>query len=1044
MQGSYNPALVAQSVVIAMAASFVALEMAARTRHAQGRARTVWLVCGAIAMGLGIWSMHYVGMVAFEMPGMVVRYDVPTVIVSLVAAAFASAVALHIVSRDRLVWDEGILGSLVMGAAISGMHYIGMAAMRMDARAIWRYDIVVLSIVIAVVVSGVALWIAFRLRDESRALTLIKLGAAVVMGVAIATMHYTGMAAVSFAHGPMSGDISNSVVITSIGVERIRLLTLAVLSIAALAAAVDRRLSRQTRALETSEARYVALVQRSPTGVYRERLDGRLQDCNEAFARLLGYPSRAECLARIVTGSHVAMEDRSPMVSELERAGHVTNHETRLTRCDGTDMWVLESATLIADGKADGSVYIEGTVIDITDRHVAREAQARAVEAAEAANRAKSEFLANMSHEIRTPMNGILGMTELALGTELSREQREYLEMVHDSAESLMTLLNDILDFSKIEAGRLVLEAADFDVRHMLDETVRVLAPRAHQKSVELAYHVARDVPDLVNGDPARLRQILLNLISNAIKFTSAGEVVLRVSHNPSIDGVASLTFEVSDTGIGIPTEKQSTIFEAFTQADASTTRRFGGTGLGLAIVSQLTRLMHGDVSVDSTLGQGSTFQVVIPFRASTSTVAADAGAESSMLAGARILIVDDNATNRWILQDTVSSWNMQATVVDGADAADAALQQHREAGTPFSLVLVDHEMRGTTGLELAAELIRKPQAPRLIMMLSSAADPQDSRRCAELGIPTLIKPVRHAALLQTLVEAVAASAAAQAAETTLTPAGARAASRLSAAQAKAATAPPPSGIRILVAEDNQVNRRLALALLEKEGHAVQTVEDGHMAVAAVSTGQYHIVLMDLQMPRMDGFEATAAIRAAEQGTGRHMPIIALTAHAMKGDREACLAAGMDGYLTKPLRSTELLKVIDTYAVQKMAPTATVDALDDAPAFKVAELLDRVQGDWSLLSELAQLFAAEAPRMLAEIQKGIDGKDAPRIQQAAHRLRGSVASFGAITATEEARALEHAARTGDLSDANARFDRLRRQVTRLTVDLGSVTEGARA
>jgi PAS domain S-box-containing protein len=751
-------------------------------------------------------------------------------------------------------------------------------------------------------------------------------------------------------------------------------------------------------------------------------------DCNGAFARLLGYASRQDCLDQMRASDHMTHETREVFLARLTREGRLTDFESQVRRGDGSAIWVLENATLINGGVGEKAL-IEGTLLDITARKVAEESLTRAAAAAEAASQAKSDFLANMSHEIRTPMNGIVGMTELALATELTTEQREYLEMVQISADSLLRLINDILDFSKIEARKLVLEVADFELRPMLEDMMRALAPRAHQKQLELASRIDPDVPAVVSGDPVRLRQILVNLISNAIKFTAAGEVVLTVSRAATGGEATTLRFAVSDTGIGTPPEKQGSIFEAFMQADTSTTRRFGGTGLGLAIASQLADLMGGRIRVESEPGRGSTFEVELPLPEGTAAPAPAEPADLARLVGMPVLVVDDNATNRWILHDMLRHWGMQPTVVESADEAMQVLGQHQAQGRAFPLVLLDYQMPDVNGLQLAERIKQTPTlAATVIMMLSSVSHGREAARCSEVGVAaSLTKPVRQSVLQQAILAGLATSpslAGETRAPGTGTPTG----------ESRAA--------RVLLAEDNLVNRRLVTAILQKHGHTVDTVEDGRTAVEAVRTGQYDVVLMDLQMPEMDGLEATTAIRSAEMGSGRHLPIIALTAHAMKGDREACLAAGMDAYLSKPIRATALLGTIDQ--ILGLRPTAGEEPVDTGePALDPDDILARVEGDRELLGELIDIFRAESPHMLNDLERQLDAQDAQGVARVAHTLRGSVASFGARLAAQAAHTLELMGRDGELALARTQFVRLRREVRRLDQALTELAEGSR-
>jgi two-component system sensor histidine kinase/response regulator len=1037
--GSYSPWLVALSVVIASAASYVALDLAGRTTAAQGRARWVWLLGGAGAMGTGIWSMHYIGMLAFTLP-VPVYYDLPTVLVSLIAAIVAAAVALYVVSREKLGLISALVGSVAMGAAICAMHYVGMDAMRLQAMCMWNYSIVTLSVVIAVVVSLAALWLSFRFRSETRAFAPLKLATAVVMGIAVCAMHYTGMEAASFVPATSPVDLTNAVSISTIGVSGIVIVTFMVLSLATITATVDRRFSAQNDRLQASEERYRQLFDRSLAGVYESTTDGRILNCNDAFARILGYPSREVCMQSRAGGHYVDPESRTAFLTRLRKEKNFTDFENRLRTLEGKPIWVLETATLV-EGRPGEPDRIEGTVVDITLRKEAEAALQKAMESAEAANRAKSEFLANMSHEIRTPMNGIVGMSELALGTDLTAEQREYIEMVAISADSLLSLINDILDFSKIEARRLELDMADFDLSQLVDDIMRAVAPRAHQKGLELAYHVEGDVPPTLRGDPMRLRQIVLNLVSNAIKFTEKGEVVLHITRE-RLDGTqAELHFSVRDTGIGIPPEKRAHIFETFTQADTSTTRKYGGTGLGLAIASQLTGLMKGRIWVESEVGTGSEFHVTLPFDVRPSTEA-KAPRHLAELKGLPILVVDDNATNQWILRDVLIGWGMRPTVVDSGDWALKALQSSLRSKEPFVAVLLDYQMPGMNGLQVVQRIRQLPEYNNVaVMILSSVGQAGDGLRFAELGVAaSLTKPVRQSVLQKALLAALAAPDRRDEA-TSLPQAGA------DASMSHVARA------RVLLAEDNPVNRRLVTALLEKRGHPVVTVDNGRSAVEAVvsteteGTEPFQVVLMDLQMPELDGLEATAAIRIAELGTGRHIPIVALTAHAMKGDRERCLAAGMDAYLSKPIRTAELVTLIDQLTGAAEQPPAVSTASAGAAAaelpFDPDDVLGRVGGDRELLRELLSIFRQESPRLLSLMGQSLRAGDAKGLEHAAHTLRGSVGSFGATTAAQLALALEIAGRDGAIGGTSDQVSALAREVNRIEAGLAALA-GERA
>jgi len=685
---------------------------------------------------------------------------------------------------------------------------------------------------------------------------------------------------------------------------------------------------------------------------------------------------------------------------------------------------------------------------DAVDRQRRLAELVEAREAALEASRLKSEFLANMSHEIRTPMNGVLGATELALETELTGEQREYLELAKSSADALLALLNDILDFSKIEAGKLDLERAPFGLREHLERSVKTLALRAHQKDLELVCHVAPDVPDAIVGDPSRLRQIILNLVGNAIKFTDRGEIAVSARVAAHTESEVAIHFEVADTGIGIPADKQKLIFEAFTQADGSTCRKYGGTGLGLAICVQLVGLMGGRIWVESVEGQGSTFHFTARFGCSEEATEGD----PADMFGLSVLIVDDNATNRRILEERIRGWGMLPQSVEDGPSALIAIRRAAKAESPFDLVLLDGHMPGLDGFGVVERIRKDPElACGSLIMLTSAGEQGESARCRELGVAGyLMKPVAASDLrrvIETVVkqlppDTIAAPAVAAAA----LPSGPAAASTPGAAASTDAGASAGAAAstgarwRFLLAEDNPVNRTLGSRLLVRYGHDVVCVENGREAVETCERERFDVILMDVEMPVMNGFEATAAIREQERlRSGRRTPIIALTAHAMQGDRARCLDAAMDDYATKPIQPAELFATI-TALLDANPPEATMTTpvTTDVPVLDRTALYEQVGDEADLLLKVIEMFRADSIQEIAKLDAALAAQDASEVQQGAHRLKGALLTLGAKPAANVAMQLEHMGRDGDVSSGAPLLVVLRAELARLDPELDDV------
>ncbi|MBI3651576.1 MAG: response regulator [Acidobacteria bacterium] len=776
----------------------------------------------------------------------------------------------------------------------------------------------------------------------------------------------------------------------------------------------ERKQAEET--LRRSEQRFRTIVEDMTDSYWETDLSGRFTFFNKQV--MVDQRRKREEILALGKDNPPEDEENHKIITDIFKQVYHTGESVRgviyeMIRGDNTRYFVETTVSLIRD--PDGKpVGFGGSTRNVSERIQTEKELQQAKIAAEAANQAKSEFLANMSHEIRTPMNGIIGMTELALETKLDDEQQEYLNLIQSSADSLLVLINDILDFSKIEAGKLTLDCTDFSLSDSLNNAIKALAWRAYQKGLELVCDLSADIPEMLIGDAARLRQVVINLVGNAIKFTEEGEIVISAEVGAQTADEVIVHFAISDTGIGIPAEKQARIFEAFEQADGSTTRKYGGTGLGLAISVQLVNMMGGKIWVESQVNHGSTFHFTAQFKLSQIAAIAHHNVSLADLRNLRVLIVDDNATNRRLLQALLMSWQMTPTLVDTGTAALALLKERQPSQNPFQLVLLDYQMPEMDGLTVFEEMRAEATlADTPVIMLTSTAQPGMAAHCQQLGLAGyLTKPILQRDLLEAITMVLSKDSFIR--------------QQVAVQEQRVAPNSSPNRLRILLAEDNKVNQLLAVRMLEKRGYMVTVVANGKLAVTAYEQERFDLILMDVQMPEMNGYEATARIRQLENTSHLHIPIVAMTAKAMKEDREECLKAGMDAYLSKPFQIGELVQIIQNLvalpAAQEDGESAdhlNLDALEDARVIvNESELLISVDGDRRFLRSIVDEFLAGYDAQLSELGECIHHKKSQRLYELAHSLKGALGMLRAEAACEAARRLEKSGREGNLTEAS--------------------------
>jgi PAS domain S-box-containing protein len=1018
--GSYSLGLVVLSVLIAVLAAFIALSISGRIAASASRsARLAWTAAGAISMGGGIWSMHFIGMLAFSLP-CGISYDPLLTVFSTIPGILASGIALTLISqKKRVSLGRLLVGGVLMGAGIGAMHYAGMAALRFDGLMLYDPMLVGVSVVVAIILAAAALSVRTVCADWHLPDWSTTLLSATLMGCGIAGMHYTAMRASIFFPLLDAGEPGTPVNAPGLALI-IAAFTMfgAVLTLVAsfagqrselameMATEVARRESLERIAVE-GRSRLQAIFDAVVDAIVTIDAEGRILQWSSGAQRIFGYePDEiiGQNLTILMPEPHRSAHHRyvgSYLTTNLAKIIGIGRELTAI-RKDGTE---LPIDLAVGEAHIGDEVFFTGIMRDITERKQAEQELIRAREEAEAANVAKSSFLATMSHEIRTPLNGVLGMANLLKSTHLNDRQHHLVDSLSRSGQGLLSIINDILDLSKIEAGRLELVDIDFDIREVVAEVADMFGERCSSKGLELVYYVAEEVPLHVIGDPGRLRQILINLVGNAFKFTERGEILIEVSAASKADDHVMLSVAVEDTGIGIPADKRAQVFESFQQVDGSMTRARGGTGLGLAITRELVGMMGGQITVESEFGRGSRFQFSI--RCGRIDEPEADRSERIIEHPLRMLLLDTNAISAHIMSLYLAKWTIDAELASTITEAEAALADRGDANG-FDLVMLDLKGLGEPGMELARKIRAQAKPPALILLTGLDAKFTDDA-IEELGaFATLTKPVRPSVLFECLT-AIAAG------------------DRDSSIARFFVRGDPRHhrfAGRILVVEDNPINQDVATGILENMGCRVVTAPNGRHAVRLVAQEKFDLVLMDCEMPEMDGFEATKRIRELEElnnalpeegeaGPSSHLPIIALTAHALADIREKCLRAGMDDFLVKPFDEKQMAKALARWLIHGEPTEAdNADAGGDAEVVPLvtasmpSAAIDRgvihgvrtFRGEKgrALFQRVVTQFSTTAPELAAKIRTAVGAGDTTAVWQPAHSLKSSAAALGAL------------------------------------------------